>query len=194
MDLWRRFLSALLNPSSTDHQTWKVALSQDWNVLGPFPIHAREQHYLSPSFPLNLSEPIDFNKSWPSSYADGGRVAWGTAKADMNGLLKVSFSDVRRVYIILHSISCYGPPADGSPSEQQKDGLHCNTTRFSVLLSLYTHLHQHQSWHWSHIFSSTFLKGRTSLSSRLLIASNVHPGFPNGILGTYMTWNVPFLK
>lgn len=95
MDLWRRFLSALLNPSSTDHQTWKVALSQDWNVLGPFPIHAREQHYLSPSFPLNLSEPIDFNKSWPSSYADGGRVAWGTAKADMNGLLKVSFSDVR---------------------------------------------------------------------------------------------------
>jgi hypothetical protein len=52
-----------------DHHRWTVKLSETWNVgvpprylqsrcnlsvkvLGPFPIHAREQHFLSPSFPL----------------------------------------------------------------------------------------------------------------------------------------------
>jgi hypothetical protein len=112
-----------------------VELSQDWNVrfraswcsyhstihskvLGPFPIHAREQQYLSPSFPLNcrhewfyiyrltyiflpVSDPIDLNKYWPSSYADGGKVAWSIAKADPNGSLKVSFPDVRQVFLFI---------------------------------------------------------------------------------------------
>jgi hypothetical protein len=70
MDLLRRFGNAL-NPSLIDNPQWRVELSQEWDVclqvfhlrlsdeldqfkiLGPFPIHAREQHYLSPSFPLD---------------------------------------------------------------------------------------------------------------------------------------------
>ncbi|KAH7927731.1 hypothetical protein BV22DRAFT_1110944 [Leucogyrophana mollusca] len=74
---------------------WRVVLSTDWDVLGPFPIHAREQHYLSPSFPIDLSEPIDLQKRWPSSYADGGDVSWGTARSDEHGNLKVSYPHVR---------------------------------------------------------------------------------------------------
>lgn len=34
-------------------QLWKLTLSKDWDVLGPFPIHAREQQFLSPSFPID---------------------------------------------------------------------------------------------------------------------------------------------
>jgi len=78
-----------------EEQGWKVEVSKIWDVLGPFPIQAREQHYLSPSFPLNLSEPIDLTKSWPSSYADRGEVSWSTAESDANGSLKVSFPDIR---------------------------------------------------------------------------------------------------
>ncbi|KAH7927722.1 hypothetical protein BV22DRAFT_255973 [Leucogyrophana mollusca] len=74
---------------------WRVVLSRDWDVLGPFPIHAREQHYLSPSFPIDLSEPIGLRKRWSSSYADGGDVSWGTARSDEHGNLKVSYPHVR---------------------------------------------------------------------------------------------------
>ena len=91
-------------------------------VLGPFPIHAREQHFLSPSFPLNrepdppasfvvsssihtpVSQPIDLHKSWPSSYADGGLVSWSTVNATdwaspNPGNLKVSFPHIRCVLL-----------------------------------------------------------------------------------------------
>ncbi|KAJ7632248.1 hypothetical protein FB45DRAFT_744737 [Roridomyces roridus] len=74
---------------------WKVVLSTDWNVLGPFPIHAREQQFISPSFPLNLSEPIDFNRTWPSAYADHGRVGWTKTKSNADGELRVSFPNIR---------------------------------------------------------------------------------------------------
>ncbi|TFK46034.1 hypothetical protein OE88DRAFT_1729383 [Heliocybe sulcata] len=74
---------------------WKTEISRDWDVLGPFPIHAREQHFLSPSFPINLSEPIDYSQSWSSSLADGGSVGWSTARATEEGHLAVSFPQVR---------------------------------------------------------------------------------------------------
>ncbi|KAL0578240.1 hypothetical protein V5O48_003735 [Marasmius crinis-equi] len=74
---------------------WTVELSTEWDVLGPFPIHAREQQYLSPSFPLNLSESIDLNATYPSSYADNGRVTWSHAESDAKGNLEVSFPGVR---------------------------------------------------------------------------------------------------
>ncbi|KAF8078159.1 hypothetical protein FPV67DRAFT_1603782 [Lyophyllum atratum] len=74
---------------------WRVELGTIWDILGPFPIHAREQHYLSPSFPLDLSEPIDLTQAWPSSYADRGKVSWSTTESDANGTLKVSFPDIR---------------------------------------------------------------------------------------------------
>ncbi|OBZ75861.1 hypothetical protein A0H81_04588 [Grifola frondosa] len=67
---------------------WQVVLPNEWNVLGPFPIHAREQHFLSPSFPLDLSVPLDFNLRWPSSYSDGGSVGWTTAYSKDDGTLE----------------------------------------------------------------------------------------------------------
>lgn len=82
-------------------------------VLGPFPIHAREQHFISPSFPLNcnessqasqclahcdrasVSESIDYRRRWPSSYADGGTVGWSKATISPDGFLDISFPDIR---------------------------------------------------------------------------------------------------
>ncbi|KIM87649.1 hypothetical protein PILCRDRAFT_815224 [Piloderma croceum F 1598] len=77
------------------HHRWTVKLSETWDVLGPFPIHAREQQFLSPSFPLQLPDVIDYNKTWPSSYADGGKVSWTKFQSDANGDLKVSFPNIR---------------------------------------------------------------------------------------------------
>ncbi|PFH45661.1 hypothetical protein AMATHDRAFT_200381 [Amanita thiersii Skay4041] len=77
------------------HSFWRVRVSTDWNVLGPFPIHAREQHYLSPAFPLDLTKPVDYSQSWPSSYADGGRVFWSSAQSDDQGNLNISFPYIR---------------------------------------------------------------------------------------------------
>ncbi|KAI0637266.1 hypothetical protein C8Q77DRAFT_1051392 [Trametes polyzona] len=74
---------------------WRVSISQEWDVLGPFPIHAREQHFLSPSFPIDPTRAIDFNATYPSSYADGGHVGWTKASARDDGLLEVSFPSVR---------------------------------------------------------------------------------------------------
>ncbi|KAF7311632.1 hypothetical protein MKEN_01066400 [Mycena kentingensis (nom. inval.)] len=81
----------IMAPSSD----WKLSLSTSWDVLGPFPIHAREQQYLSPSFPINISEPLDFEKSYPSAYADNGTVTWSKAEATEQGDLRVSFPNVR---------------------------------------------------------------------------------------------------
>ncbi|KAH9997553.1 hypothetical protein BJV77DRAFT_42890 [Russula vinacea] len=49
---------------------WSISIAQSWDVLGPFPIHAREQHFLSPSFPLDLTEHVDLDASYPSSLAE----------------------------------------------------------------------------------------------------------------------------
>ncbi|KAH6918772.1 hypothetical protein BKA70DRAFT_28649 [Coprinopsis sp. MPI-PUGE-AT-0042] len=78
---------------------WKIEMAEDWGVLGPFPIQAREQHFLSPGFPLNVSEPIDFGKSWPSSYADGALVTWSKVKPNEKGELLISFPEVRWKYL-----------------------------------------------------------------------------------------------
>ncbi|KAF7322675.1 hypothetical protein HMN09_00046300 [Mycena chlorophos] len=75
--------------------SWKLDLSRSWDVLGPFPIHAREQHFLSPSFPINISEPLDLKKTYPSAYADNGTVGWSKTEATAEGDLQVSFPDVR---------------------------------------------------------------------------------------------------
>ncbi|KAH9857796.1 hypothetical protein C2E23DRAFT_719844 [Lenzites betulinus] len=81
--------------AEASHEGWKVVVSQEWDVLGPFPIHAREQHFLSPSFPLDLSKPIDFNATHPSAYADSGLVGWSKAHSREDGTLEVSFPNIR---------------------------------------------------------------------------------------------------
>ncbi|KAI0332093.1 hypothetical protein GY45DRAFT_1321394 [Cubamyces sp. BRFM 1775] len=87
--------TAIQEPLVMATTDWKVSLSRDWDVLGPFPIHAREQHFLSPSFPLDVSEAIDLNATYPSAYADGGFVGWSKAKSQEDGTLVVSFPDIR---------------------------------------------------------------------------------------------------
>ncbi|OSD02781.1 hypothetical protein PYCCODRAFT_1495213 [Trametes coccinea BRFM310] len=79
----------------TDETNWKVSLSKEWDVLGPFPIHAREQHFLSPSFPINVSQPMDLNATYPSSYADGGFVGWSKVQSLEDGTLEVSYPETR---------------------------------------------------------------------------------------------------
>jgi len=112
---------AFFSEMSTDQ--WQVELSSEWNVLGPFPIHAREQHYLSPSFPLNrelattkehalnltlpsVSQPIDYNKKWPSSYADRGEVGWSKTIMSPDGTIQVSFPEVRWEACLHHRPFC----------------------------------------------------------------------------------------
>ncbi|KAG7092176.1 hypothetical protein E1B28_008545 [Marasmius oreades] len=108
---------------------WTIELSNQWDVLGPFPIHAREQQYLSPSFPLNLTEIIDFHASWPSSYADNGQVSWSHAESDVEGNLEVSFPNIRwkslrdtegwaalQHHAVLRSTFTIQPPSSVSPT------------------------------------------------------------------------------
>ncbi|KAG1879397.1 hypothetical protein C8R48DRAFT_752447 [Suillus tomentosus] len=79
----------------TIDREWRVVMSREWDVLGPFPIHAREQHFLSPAFPLDLSKNIDLTRTYPSAYADGGYVSWSKANSDEHGNLKVSHPNIR---------------------------------------------------------------------------------------------------
>ncbi|KAG1883042.1 hypothetical protein F4604DRAFT_1740396 [Suillus subluteus] len=74
---------------------WRIEMTQEWDVLGPFPIHAREQHFLSPAFPLDLSKNIELTRTYPSAYADGGYVSWSKASSDEHGSLKVSHPNIR---------------------------------------------------------------------------------------------------
>ncbi|TBU28927.1 hypothetical protein BD311DRAFT_757466 [Dichomitus squalens] len=116
-------------PAVTENQTWTVSLSQDWDVLGPFPIHAREQHFLSTSFPLKLTDPIDLNATWPSSYADGGSVGWTKAQS-LDDVIEVSYPSVRwaalrategwaalQHHSVLRSVITVYPPSN--PSNQE---------------------------------------------------------------------------
>ncbi|KAJ7090213.1 hypothetical protein B0H15DRAFT_779111 [Mycena belliarum] len=109
-------------------QPWKVQLARDWDVLGPFPTHAREQQFISPSFPVNVSEPLDFTSTWPSSYADGGRVGWTKTQATLEGDLKVSFPNIRwsdlrategwaalQHHAVLHTTITLFPPSKHNP-------------------------------------------------------------------------------
>ncbi|KAI0005870.1 hypothetical protein BJV74DRAFT_761059, partial [Russula compacta] len=99
-------------------------------VLGPFPIHAREQHFLSPSFPLDLTELVDLNASYPSSLADGGSVCWSKASIGPDRNLAVSFPHIRWAFLrategwaalqhhtILRTTLTVLPPRSGSDSK-----------------------------------------------------------------------------
>ncbi|KAF5391841.1 hypothetical protein D9757_001678 [Collybiopsis confluens] len=73
---------------------WSVQLSDSCDVLGPFPIHAREQHFLNPAFPVVIvGSAIDGDRTYPSAYADGGTVAWTKTPVASDGALTVVFPD-----------------------------------------------------------------------------------------------------
>lgn len=83
---------------STDHRGWHAELDRQWDVLGPFPVHAREQHFLSPAYPLDLSLPIppasDSNSTYPSSLPPSAGVSWTRTTADHHGKILVSYPSV----------------------------------------------------------------------------------------------------
>lgn len=83
---------------STDPHGWRVELDRQWDVLGPFPIHAREQHFLSPAYPLDLSLPIpsasDSNPTYPSSLPRSARALWTRTTAGIDGRILVSHPSV----------------------------------------------------------------------------------------------------
>ncbi|KAK0502905.1 hypothetical protein EDD18DRAFT_1135549 [Armillaria luteobubalina] len=120
---------AAMQSTFSSESKWTVEVSKHWDVLGPFPIQAREQQFISPSFPLNLSEPIDFAKTWPSSYADDGRVTWNSVIFEDIGDIEVSFPDIRweslrategwtalQHHAVLRSTLTVHPPIDPSGS------------------------------------------------------------------------------
>ncbi|PPQ70920.1 hypothetical protein CVT24_009982 [Panaeolus cyanescens] len=80
-------------------ESWRIDVSSTWDVLGPFPIHAREQHFLSPSYPLDLSQQINYTQSWPSSYARDGLVTWSSTSSDELGNIQLSFPDIPWTYL-----------------------------------------------------------------------------------------------
>ncbi|KAI9509953.1 hypothetical protein F5148DRAFT_672519 [Russula earlei] len=79
--------------------SWTLYISETWDVLGPFPIHAREQHFLSPSFPVDLAERVDLDASYSSSLADGGSVHWSKALLAPDGNLTVTFPHIRWAFL-----------------------------------------------------------------------------------------------
>ncbi|KAI5124055.1 hypothetical protein M0805_003883 [Coniferiporia weirii] len=93
--------SFMVLDSGADLPQWQISLSEDWDVLGPFPIHAREQHLLNPGFPLNLTVPYEHepNQTWTSPYADNAQVTWSKAHSDAEGKLAVSYPDIRWSYL-----------------------------------------------------------------------------------------------
>ncbi|KAF7778870.1 hypothetical protein Agabi119p4_3215 [Agaricus bisporus var. burnettii] len=109
-------------------QQWNLTLLKDWDVLGPFPLHAREQHFLSPSFPIDLREPIDYERTWPSSYADYACVCWSKTRLSDEGVLEVSFPQIRwgslrrtegwaalQHHALLRGTLVVTPPAEAAP-------------------------------------------------------------------------------
>jgi len=80
-------------------------------VLGPFPVHAREQHFLSPAYPLDresicspaglgphsfypVSLPIDTTPQYPTSLTHTANASWSQTTADPHGVIHVSHPSV----------------------------------------------------------------------------------------------------
>ncbi|KDQ06009.1 hypothetical protein BOTBODRAFT_60799 [Botryobasidium botryosum FD-172 SS1] len=75
---------------------WQISISQDYDFLGPFPQSAREQHYLSPSFPIDIRIPYIHEKDavFPSSLAENGFVGWSTQSSQNAGTYELVYPDV----------------------------------------------------------------------------------------------------
>ncbi|KAG8217230.1 hypothetical protein J3R82DRAFT_5317 [Butyriboletus roseoflavus] len=118
--------------SATSRRGWRVELDSVWDVLGPFPVHAREQHFLSPAYPLELSLPISTTTQYPTSLTHSAYASWSQTTADPHGTIHVSHPSVPWNQIrategwaglqhlnVLHGWLSVYPPSDvtGDPSE-----------------------------------------------------------------------------
>ncbi|CAE6482873.1 unnamed protein product [Rhizoctonia solani] len=68
---------------------WVVKVSREYELLGPFPQEAREQHFLNPGHPLGakISLPLNYTDIYLSHLADSGFVYW------KNSSILASFSE-----------------------------------------------------------------------------------------------------
>ncbi|KAJ6547143.1 hypothetical protein B0H19DRAFT_255176 [Mycena capillaripes] len=144
---------------------WRAELSKSWDVLGPFPIHAREQQFLSPSFPINISQPINFSTTWPSSYADNGRVGWTKTQASPDGDLKVSFPNIRwsdlrategwaalQHHAVLHTNLTLYPTPGSSPAPRLLVQL-VQGSYIAIVPASDTELSESPEWHAGNIYA-----------------------------------------
>lgn len=104
-------LSDNMQLKKTTSSGWQLNVHRVWDVLGPFPQSAREQHFLSPSYPLDCKwEPsvvqvshcpsvsrgwnVSPNETYQSSLQDGGTVGWSSTTS-VGERLEVVFPNVR---------------------------------------------------------------------------------------------------
>ncbi|KAJ3508201.1 hypothetical protein NLJ89_g5882 [Agrocybe chaxingu] len=73
---------------------WTLRIDPVWDVSVGLP-PPQLLFNLSPLDYLSVSEPIDYQQMWPSSYADGGLVGWSKANIGVDGYLELSFPDIR---------------------------------------------------------------------------------------------------
>ncbi|KAL5532933.1 hypothetical protein ACEPAF_4707 [Sanghuangporus sanghuang] len=154
-----------LGPNTVLDQ-WQIFLNNNWDVLGPFPIHAREQHFILPGFPLNLTSPYQHEetRTWPSSLAENAEVTWKKVPA-LGGNLAVSFPDVRwskirategwaglQHHAILHTSLTVMPPRVGRP-DIQAPRVHVQLTHSSFFTILPRESPgYHPEWHPGNIY------------------------------------------
>ncbi|KAL4065302.1 hypothetical protein J3A83DRAFT_4436701 [Scleroderma citrinum] len=83
----------------------RCSTDEDEQILGPFPIHAREQHFLSPAYPLDLPTYTDFtavsspippasDSSYLSSLSPSAQTSWTRTTADSDGRILVSYPSI----------------------------------------------------------------------------------------------------
>ncbi|KAG9003012.1 hypothetical protein FRB93_011299 [Tulasnella sp. JGI-2019a] len=94
---WSAHRSVIGEVSSKMSNEWTIAVSEDFDVLGPFPLKAREQHFLSPSYPIKVGPSYTHNASatYLSSLPDGGQVTWSNGKTSTPGQYQISYPDIR---------------------------------------------------------------------------------------------------
>lgn len=81
------------------------------------------------SFPAQSSkvqESIDYERTWPSSYTDYACVGWSKTRISDEGVLEVSFPQVR--YLISPVYIQQSKIIDGKIFVEPKAGRHSNTT------------------------------------------------------------------
>ncbi|KIK95035.1 hypothetical protein PAXRUDRAFT_780281 [Paxillus rubicundulus Ve08.2h10] len=79
---------------SSTARGWRVELERDWDVLGPFPIHAREQHFLSPTYPLDRESFTTQPTTYPTSLTHTAYASWSRTTADPHGTILISHPSV----------------------------------------------------------------------------------------------------
>jgi hypothetical protein len=60
-----------------------------------------------PAYLLPVSQPVDYNASWPSSYADNGRVSWQRTTVRSGDHIEIAYPEVRQVRFTYQILQCF---------------------------------------------------------------------------------------